>query len=158
VMARGELLKKLFATYNRRDQFRAVAIQIIQEEEKKKNLILANSLRKTLEAASSRSNTEKTGNGAGSNSESLRLLPQERDKRAPLLLLSTPTRRRSELVLSRENERLLAGVVEEFRRGMPSGGMDWLCDRSFSSAVHLGAESRFAQRYSPERWAYHCSL
>lgn len=115
-MARGELLKKLFATYNRGDQFRAVAIQIIHEEEKKKNLILANSLRKSLEAASSRSNTEKTGNGAGSHSEPLRLLPQERDKRAALLLLANPTRRRSELVLSRENERLLAGVVEEFRR------------------------------------------
>jgi hypothetical protein len=34
-MARGELLKKLFATCNRSDEFRTVAMQIINEEENK---------------------------------------------------------------------------------------------------------------------------
>lgn len=117
-MARGELLKKLFASYNRSDEFRAVAMQIIDEEEKKKNLVLAHSLKKTLEAAAARPDANRpNGNGSGANSTSLRLLPQERDKRAPLLEPITPTRRRSEVVLSRENVRLLAGVVEEFRRG-----------------------------------------
>jgi len=117
-MARGELLKKLFASYNRSAEFRAVAMQIIDEEEKKKNLVLAQSLRKTLEAAGARPDANRpNGNGSGTNFTSLRLLPQERDKRAPLLEPITPTRRRSELVLSRENVRLLAGVVEEFRRG-----------------------------------------
>lgn len=117
-MARGELLKKLFATYNRSDEFRTVAMQIINEEEKKKNLVLANSLRRTLEAASTRPGTDpRIYNGAGTSNPSLHLLPQERDKRAALLEPIIPTRRRSELVLSRENERLLVGVVEEFRRG-----------------------------------------
>ena len=49
-MARGELMKKLLASYGRDDEFRAVAEQIITEEEKKNNRVLARSLRKTLEA------------------------------------------------------------------------------------------------------------
>ena len=36
-MARGALLKKLLASYGREDEFRAVAEQIIDEEEKKNN-------------------------------------------------------------------------------------------------------------------------
>ena len=50
-MARGELMKKLLASYGRDDEFRAVAEQIIDEEEKKNDRVLARSLRKTLEAA-----------------------------------------------------------------------------------------------------------
>ena len=53
-MARGELMKKLLASYGRDDEFRAVAEQIIGEEEKKNNRVLARSLRKTLEAGPSR--------------------------------------------------------------------------------------------------------
>jgi SpoVK/Ycf46/Vps4 family AAA+-type ATPase len=84
----------------------------------KRNLVLASSLRKTLEAASRRPSADsRFGNGADTNDPSLRLLPQERDKHAALVESSTPTRRRCDIVLSRENERLLAGVVEEFRRG-----------------------------------------
>ena len=48
-MARGELMKKLLASYGQEDEFRAVAEQIIGEEEKKKNNVLARTLRKTLE-------------------------------------------------------------------------------------------------------------
>ena len=50
-MARGELMKKLLASYGRDDEFRAVAEQIIDEEEKKNNRVLARSLRKTLEGS-----------------------------------------------------------------------------------------------------------
>jgi hypothetical protein len=52
-MARGELMKKLLASYGRDDEFRAVAEQIINEEEKKNNRVLAKSLRRTLEAGPS---------------------------------------------------------------------------------------------------------
>jgi hypothetical protein len=48
-MARGELMKKLLASYGRDEEFRAVAEQIIEEEEKKNNRVLAKSLRRTLE-------------------------------------------------------------------------------------------------------------
>ena len=36
-MARGELMKKLLASYGRDEEFRAIAEQIITEEEKKNN-------------------------------------------------------------------------------------------------------------------------
>ena len=52
-MARGELMKRLLASYGRDDEFRAVAEQIIDEEEKKNNRVLARSLRKTLETGRS---------------------------------------------------------------------------------------------------------
>ena len=50
-MARGELMKKLLASYGRDDEFRAVAEQIILEEEQKNNRVLARTLRKTLDNA-----------------------------------------------------------------------------------------------------------
>ncbi len=53
-MARGELMKKLLASYGRDDEFRAVAEQIILEEEQKNNRVLARSLRQTLDHASNR--------------------------------------------------------------------------------------------------------
>jgi hypothetical protein len=49
-----ELMKKLLASYGRDEEFRAVVEQIIDEEEKKNNRVLANSLRRTLEAGPSR--------------------------------------------------------------------------------------------------------
>lgn len=48
-MARGELMKKLLASYGNDSEFRSVAERIISEEEKKNNKVLANSLRRTLE-------------------------------------------------------------------------------------------------------------
>ncbi len=53
-MARGELMKRLLASYGRDDEFRAVAEQIIDEEEKKNNRVLARSLRMTLDGGPSR--------------------------------------------------------------------------------------------------------
>src|SRR5579863_7056927 len=50
-MARGELMKKLLASFGQEDEFRAVAEQIILEEEQKNNRVLARSLRRTLENA-----------------------------------------------------------------------------------------------------------
>jgi hypothetical protein len=72
-------MKKLFASHNRSDKFRMVAMQIINEEEKKKCVVLADSLRKTLEAASTRRGTDpRIGNGAGTNNPPLHLPQQER--------------------------------------------------------------------------------
>src|SRR5262245_2729564 len=56
LMARGDLIKKLFASYGRDSDFRAVAELIVAEEEKKGNTVLARALRKQLEAAASRQN------------------------------------------------------------------------------------------------------
>jgi hypothetical protein len=51
-----------------------VAMQIINEEEKKKYVVLADSLRKTLEAASTRRGTDpRIGNGPSTNNPPLHL-------------------------------------------------------------------------------------
>ncbi|WP_246813087.1 hypothetical protein [Rhizobium changzhiense] len=47
-------MKKLLASYGRDDEFRAVAEQIITEEEKKNNLALAKTLRKTPDLPANR--------------------------------------------------------------------------------------------------------
>lgn len=53
-MARGELMKKLLSSYGRDDEFRGVVEQIISEEEKKNNRVLARSLRKALDGLTTR--------------------------------------------------------------------------------------------------------
>ena len=47
-MARADLLKKLFDTYQRRDDrgFRAIALEIVEEERKKHHPVLANELQR----------------------------------------------------------------------------------------------------------------
>jgi SpoVK/Ycf46/Vps4 family AAA+-type ATPase len=102
-MARGELMKKLLASYGRDDEFRAVAAQIIDEEEKKNNRVLAKSLRRTLETA-----------------------PTQPKALAPLLPFPEaasdyveriePRHAKSDIVLTAANVRVLLGLIREFRR------------------------------------------
>lgn len=107
-MARGELMKKLLASYGRDDEFRAVAEQIIVEEEQKNNKVLARSLRKTLEAAPA-----PTG-------------PRPMRPLAPLIPFPEaakdfvervePTHTTRDIVLSAANTRVFIGLLKEFRR------------------------------------------
>lgn len=111
-MTRGELIKKLIASQNKPAEFRSIAMQIIEEEEKKKNFLLAKSLRKSLDLSNEKKEPHTSNGGVA-----LSFIPHERDKKAALIEPVTSQRRRSDLILSRENRRLLSGVVEEFRRG-----------------------------------------
>lgn len=105
-MARGELMRRLLASYGRDDEFRAVAEQIINEEEKKNNRVLAQSLRKTLEA--------------GPSNRRPRVL-------APLIPFPEvtsdfveriePEHDKHNIVLSAENVRVLMDLMKEFRSG-----------------------------------------
>ena len=106
-MARGELMKKLLASYGRDDEFRAVAEQIIDEEEKKNNRVLAKSLRRTLEAARVRSAAPKA---------LAPLLPFP-EAASDFVERVEPTHSKMDIVLSATNVRLLLGLVKEFRRG-----------------------------------------
>lgn len=106
-MARGELMKKLLASYGNDSEFRSVAERIISEEEKKNNKVLANSLRRTLE----------NSQAIGSN-YSLKGL----EKFTPTLEGTNdfvervePSNSHKELVLSFENVRILKGLIEEYR-------------------------------------------
>jgi SpoVK/Ycf46/Vps4 family AAA+-type ATPase len=105
-MARGELMKKLLASYGRDEEFRAVAEQIIDEEEKKNNRVLAKSLRRTLEAGTARTSRPKV---------LAPLLPFP-EAAADLVERVEPTRTKTEIVLSAINARLMLGLAEEFRR------------------------------------------
>ena len=105
-MARGALLKKLLASYGREDEFRAVAEQIIDEEEKKNNRVLAGSLRKTLEAGPSRPPRPKA----------LAPLIPFPEAAGDFIELIEPRHNRQDIVLSAENVRVFLGLMKEFRR------------------------------------------
>lgn len=105
-MARGELMKRLLASYGRDEEFRAVAEQIILEEEQKNNRVLARSLRKTLDNASNPARSAKAlapllafPNAAGDFVERV-----------------DPEHRMQDIVLSDTNVRVLLDLIREFRR------------------------------------------
>lgn len=106
-MARGELMKKLLASYGRDEEFRAVAEQIIEEEEKKNNRVLAKSLRRTLEAGPQRPAAPKA---------LAPLLPFP-EAAADFVERVEPRRTKNDIVLSTTNVRVLLDLVREFRRG-----------------------------------------
>ena len=105
-MARAELMKKLLASYGRDDEFRAVAEQIITEEEKKNNRVLARSLRKTLEA----------GPGRSSRPKALAPLIPFPEAAADFIERVEPRHTRNDIVLGATNVRVLVGLVKEYRR------------------------------------------
>ncbi|MBB4380436.1 AAA family ATPase [Bradyrhizobium sp. SBR1B] len=105
-MARGELMKKLLASYGRDDEFRAVAEQIILEEEQKNNRVLARSLRQTLDHASSSASQRKT----------LAPLIPFPDAANDFVERIAPEHTKSDIVLSKTNVRIFTGLMQEFRR------------------------------------------
>lgn len=107
-MARGELMRKLFASYGRDDEFRSVAEQIILEEENKKNSLLAKALRKTLEQASS---------SVGVGIAGMSVLPNIADPARDFIERIEPSISHRSITLSSDNERVLAGLLKEFRHG-----------------------------------------
>src|SRR5207245_10592568 len=96
-MARGELMKKLLASYGREDEVRAGAEQIIDEEEKKNNRVLARTLRKTLDAGPSRPRHPKA----------LAPLIPFPEAAGDFIELVEPTHGRQDIILSAENVRVL---------------------------------------------------
>jgi SpoVK/Ycf46/Vps4 family AAA+-type ATPase len=115
-MARGELMKKLLASYGRDDEFRAVAEQIIQEEEQKNNRVLARSLRKTLESAPPQ-NTKPKG---------LAPLLSFPDSASDFVERVEPQHTHKDLLLTPANTQIFRGLMKEFhgadevrRHGLP---------------------------------------
>lgn len=105
-MARGELMKKLITSYGRDDKFRTVVEQIIGEEERKGNRVLAGSLRKSL---------DHLGEGATQTAPATKLLPFP-DEARDFIQRVEPKHRPAELHLSQENTKLFAGIIREFRQ------------------------------------------
>lgn len=105
-MARGELIKRMLASYGHEEEFRAVVEQIISEEEKKNNRVLARSLRKTLE------NIGATAQPASGLS---RLIPFP-DEANDFIQRVEPTHSSQDILLSAENTELFLGLMREFRQ------------------------------------------
>jgi SpoVK/Ycf46/Vps4 family AAA+-type ATPase len=105
-MARAELMKKLLASYGRDEEFRAVAEQIITEEEKKNNRVLARSLRRSLEATPTR----------GAKPRAMASLIPFPEAAGDFVERIEPTHTKADLVLSPVNTRILLGLAKEFRR------------------------------------------
>lgn len=99
-------MKKLLASYGRDDEFRAVAEQIISEEEKKNNRVLARSLRKSLDAQPSRRAQPKA----------LAPLIPFPEAAGEFIELVEPTHNKQDIILSAENIRLFSSLLLEHER------------------------------------------
>jgi len=90
----------------RDEEFRAIAEQIIVEEEKKNNRLLAKTLRRTLEATPPKPSRPKA------------LAPLIPFPEAALDFVERvePVHTKSDIVLSKANIRVFLGLLEEFRR------------------------------------------
>lgn len=99
-------MKKLLGSYGRDDEFRAVAEQIILEEENKNNRVLARTLRKTLENAAS---PKAAARGLAP------LIPFP-DAASDFVERIEPQRTKNDLVLSAENVRIFLDLIREYRR------------------------------------------
>ncbi|RQZ64049.1 ATP-binding protein [Burkholderia sp. Bp9004] len=108
-MARGELMKKLLASYGRDDEFRAVAEQIIVEEEQKNNRVLARALRRTLDNAAQ-------GSGELKAPKVLAPLIKFPDAASEFIEKIEPSRTHKDITLAPANVRVFLGLMEEFRR------------------------------------------
>lgn len=106
-MARGELMKKLLASYGNDDEFRSVAERIINEEEKKNNKVLANSLRRTLENS--------RAIGSNYSLKGLERFSPMNEATNDFVERVEPSHFHKDLVLSFDNVRILKGLIEEYR-------------------------------------------
>jgi SpoVK/Ycf46/Vps4 family AAA+-type ATPase len=110
-MARGELMKRLLVSYGREDEFRAVAEQIISEEEKKNNRVLAKSLRKALEFVTPHPNTSKR------EPRALAPLIPFPDAASEFVERVQPKHTKHDILLSQTNLRVFGDLLTEFRHG-----------------------------------------
>lgn len=110
-MARADLLKRLFASHQKRDEpgFRSAAAELIEEERKKHHEVLAAELMRILNnGTKSFERVEHAGLG-------LDPVPVDSERKTPLLQVRTPDRQLEDLVLAPDIERALARVLRETR-------------------------------------------
>lgn len=106
-MARGELMKKLLASYGSDEEFRTVAEQIITEEEKKNNRVLARSLRRTLDNSKASKYSEQPKGLAP-------LIPFP-DVANDFIERIDPSHAHKDIMLSFENVTIFKGLIKEYR-------------------------------------------
>lgn len=109
-MARGELLRKLFLAHQRHadEEFRAVALQVIVEEERKGNHRLARDLKRILENAGPTVRPVSHMNGAS--------VPRDRERQMDLVDIRQPERRLQDILLSKDSLAAIERVLQEYRK------------------------------------------
>jgi SpoVK/Ycf46/Vps4 family AAA+-type ATPase len=111
-MARGELLRKLFLSHQRgnNEEFHAVALEVIAEEERKSNHKLAKDLMRILENGRSAMPARPEG---PMNIESL---PRDRERQTHLVGVRQPDRRMQDILLAKETAAVVERVLQEYRK------------------------------------------
>ena len=111
MMARADLLKKLFETHQQRDDagFRCAASEIVDEERKKHHPVLANELQRIL------SNGTRSMEGISETRSLFDPAPMDSDRKTPLLCIRRPDRYFNDLVLDTKTLGVLARVMVEVR-------------------------------------------
>jgi SpoVK/Ycf46/Vps4 family AAA+-type ATPase len=109
-MASGELLKKLFQSYKRRDDdsFYSAAVQVVAEEKRKNHNVLARDLQRILE----------NGNGRLVDPDNLRTfetLPRDRERNAILIEVRSPDRYLPDIIINDGLKQQIEIITEEFR-------------------------------------------
>ncbi len=110
-MARADLLKKLFESFQSRDDatFRSVAAEVVEEERKKHHTVLANELQRIL-VNGTRALEEIRG-----VRPTFDPVPMDGERRTPLLAVRTPDRYFGDLVLDPEVKSTLERIIYEIR-------------------------------------------
>lgn len=110
-MARGELLRKLFTSHARNDvhDFRAIALQIIAEEQQKQNHSLARDLLNIID------NPVPVHSITPSNISS-QILPRDKERELPLVDIRKPERSLSDILLKEKTREQLQRVLDEYRK------------------------------------------
>ena len=111
MMARADLLKKLFESYQRRDDrgFRAVADEIVQEERKKQHPVLASELQRIL------TNNVRPLDAVSGTGSAFEAVPTDKDRQTPLVIIRTPDRYLNDLVLDSRTQGCLQRILAEVR-------------------------------------------
>jgi len=110
-MARGELIRKLFSSHKRgsQEEFRAVALEIVADEQRKNNNQLARDLLKILDNGNNGSAFPKVADNLG-------VLPKDRERQTLLVDVRQPDRSFGDILLKQESRLQLDRVIEEYRK------------------------------------------
>lgn len=108
-MARVDLMKKLFISYQERDDqaFIAAAEEIIVEERKKHHVSAANQLQAALKPSNN-------GRTSANRMQNMDPVPRDVERGVPLLEVKSVDRYLSDLVLNHQTRDAIAGLVKEY--------------------------------------------
>ncbi len=112
-MARGEIIRKLFKSFSQdnREEFHAVAKQLIQEEKDKNHILLAQDLERILQSSYPKKLVSNT-----SPWNVYPEVPKDRDTGLPLMSISRYELGWENVVLYPENQEILERIIQENRK------------------------------------------